>query len=76
VFNQAPVALGEEGVGAAGGGDDLAEGAGQPGVAFAGGSLFGLAGGRKCRPPWSEPVVTQLIDRGWFERFSLSHRYR
>lgn len=45
VFGQAPVALGEEGVGAAGGGDDLAEGAGQPRVALAGGGLFVLAGG-------------------------------
>jgi hypothetical protein len=44
VFGQASVAFGEEGVGAAGGGDDFAEGAGQPGVALAGGGLFGLAG--------------------------------
>src|SRR5258706_2171298 len=45
VFGKAPVAFGEEGVGAAGGGDDLADGAGQPGVALAGGGLFRLAGG-------------------------------
>jgi len=41
---EAVVALAEEGIGAGGGGDDLAEGGGQPGVAFAGATAFMLAG--------------------------------
>jgi hypothetical protein len=44
MFDQAPIAFGEEGIGAAGSGDDLAERAAQPRVALTGGGTLGLAG--------------------------------
>jgi len=44
MFDQAPIAFGEEGIGAAGSGDDLAERAAQPRVALTGGGTLDLAG--------------------------------
>ena len=44
MFDQAPIAFGEEGIGAAGSGDDLAERAAQPRAALTGGGTLDLAG--------------------------------